>query len=128
MIDDLDERKLRRILEVISQVKDCVERNDITEEQILDDRDTQWMLSMPLAEIGEQVYALSKEFKQSHPEGEWSYISGMRHRLVHNYEGISFAFVAEAVFTDLADLAQRIESILEAECPDSPAKRKDDSP
>lgn len=41
---------------------------------------------MPLAEIGEQTYALSREFKDAHPDGEWSYVSGMRHRLVHNYE------------------------------------------
>lgn len=116
MISDADKRKLLRIIEVAGQIEDCIERNGITEEQILEDRDTQWMLSMPLAEIGEQVYGLSREFKDAHAEGEWSYVSGMRHRLVHNYEGVSFAFVAEAVFRDLAGFTDFIRSILGSEC------------
>ena len=115
MIAEADKKKLVRILDVIAQIDDCVARNEITEEQVLVDRDTQWMLSMPLAEIGEQVYSLSHEFKETHPEGGWSYVSGMRHRLVHNYEGVSFAIVAEAIFKDLGEFAQVIRSILERE-------------
>lgn len=114
MIPEADRKKLLRILEVIDQIRDCVERNEITEKRILEDRDTQWMLSMPLAEIGEHVYSLSKEFKDAHPEGEWSFVSGMRHRLVHNYEGVSFAYVAETVFHDLDEFAACIQSILES--------------
>lgn len=45
MICESDERKLRRILEIIDQIDDCVERNEITEAMILESRDTQWMLS-----------------------------------------------------------------------------------
>lgn len=115
MISETDKKKLLRIVEVIDQIRDCVQRNEITEELILKDRDTQWMLSMPLAEIGEQVYGLSKEFKNAHPEGEWSFVSGMRHRLVHNYEGVSFAYVAETIFHDLDEFAALVQSILESE-------------
>lgn len=112
MIADADKKKLRRILEVASQINSCVERNEITKEQVLEDRDTQWMLSMPLAEIDEQVYGLSREFKEAHPEGGWNFVSGMRHRLVHNYEGVSFAFVAEAIFCDLDEFTSVIHAIL----------------
>lgn len=115
MICESDIRKLRRILEVIEQVDDCVKRNEITEAMIIEDRDTQWMLSMPLAEIGENVYSLSKEFKEAHPEGEWNSVSGMRHRLVHNYEGVSFSFIADAVFADLKDFSTCIKRILDKE-------------
>ena len=115
MLTDADKKKLTRILQVAEQIDDCVARNGITEEQVLASRDTQWMLSMPLAEIGEQVYALSREFKEAHPEGGWSYVSGMRHRLVHNYEGVSFAFVAEVIFHDLGEFASVVRAILERE-------------
>lgn len=115
MIAEADRRKLARILEVAAQIDDCVRRNEITEDRVLEDRDTQWMLSMPLAEIGEQTYALSREFKDAHPDGEWSYVSGMRHRLVHNYEGIRFEYIAEAIFRDLGVFADRIRAILETE-------------
>ncbi len=113
MIDEADERRLRRILEVIGQIDDCVQRNDITEEQILVNRDVQWMLSMPLAEIGEQVYLLSNEFKLAHPDGEWDFVSGMRHRIVHNYEGVRFEYIAEAVFEDLKVLSAYIHTVLD---------------
>lgn len=115
MIADADRKKLERILEVAAQIDDCIRRNEITEERVLEDRDVQWMLSMPLADIGEQTYALSREFKDARPEGEWSYVSGMRHRLVHNYEGISFAYIAEAIFQDMQGYVDRIRDILEAE-------------
>lgn len=115
MISDYDKKRLRRILEVADQIRDCVQRNEITEELILEDRDTQWMLSMPLAEIGEQAYSLSAEFKAAYPEGEWNSVSGMRHRLVHNYEDVSFVYIAEAVFRDVDELCGCIKKILETE-------------
>lgn len=39
MIADADRRKLGRILEVTTQIEDCVRRNRITEERLLEDHD-----------------------------------------------------------------------------------------
>ncbi len=35
--------------------------------------------------IGEAVYMLTKEFRDSHSDVEWDVIEGMRHVLVHGY-------------------------------------------
>ena len=35
--------------------------------------------------IGEAVYMLTKEFRDTHPEVDWDVIEGMRHVLVHGY-------------------------------------------
>lgn len=42
--------------------------------------------SLCLIQIGEAVNRLSKEFRNKHPQIEWSKIYGMRCHLVHGYE------------------------------------------
>ena len=40
-------------------------------------------------------------------------ISGLRHRLVHDYEGTNWSIIADVVFDDLPDFLDRIETIIE---------------
>ncbi|MBP9989210.1 MAG: DUF86 domain-containing protein [Ruminococcus sp.] len=40
-------------------------------------------------------------FKQSYPEIKWNLVSGLRHRLVHNYEGINWSIIVEIVFEEM---------------------------
>lgn len=40
--------------------------------------------------IGEAVYMLTKEFRETHPEVDWDVIEGIRHVLVHGYYKIRF--------------------------------------
>lgn len=56
---------------------------------MLNDQFAQWAVTTPVYNIGEQVYQLTPAFKAAHPEVMWSVVSGLRHRLVHDYEGIS---------------------------------------
>ncbi len=113
MLSEGDKRRIARIIEVSDQLQDCIERNSISRDDILRVRDIQWMLSMPLADIAEQVYKLSPEFKAAHPNTPWKYIAAMRHRLVHGYEGISFEYVADAVFEDVPELRRDCFKILQ---------------
>ena len=50
---------------------------------------SQWAVTTPLYNIGEQVYKISEETKAQHPEIIWNVVSGLRHRLVHDYDGIN---------------------------------------
>ena len=57
----------------------------------------QWAVTAPLYNTGEQVYHISPEMKSAYPEIPWTLVSGLRHRLVHDYDGINWKFDVESV-------------------------------
>ena len=59
--------------------------------------------------IGEAVYMLTKEFKETHPEVEWEIIEGMRHVLVHGYYKIKPVQLWNTIENDIPVLKPFIE-------------------
>ncbi len=66
----------------------------------------------PLYNIGEHVYNLSSEYKEVHNEIQWAMIAGLRHRLVHDYDGTNWNIIADVVFEELPILINQLEKIL----------------
>ncbi len=66
----------------------------------------------PLYNIGEQVYKISDETKQENPEIIWSVVSGLRHRLVHDYEGINWSIIVEVIFDEMDDFVHSVEKLI----------------
>lgn len=65
--------------------------------------------------IGEAVYMLTKEFRNSHPEVEWEAIEGMRHVLVHGHYSIRPEQVWQVIEVDIPALKPQIEELLASE-------------
>lgn len=59
--------------------------------------------------IGEAVYMLTKEFRDSHQEVEWEVIEGMRHVLVHGYYKIKPKQLWNTIERDIPELKPLIE-------------------
>lgn len=59
--------------------------------------------------IGEAVYMLTREFKESHTEVEWQVIEGMRHVLVHGYYQIKPRQLWDTIENDISELKPFIE-------------------
>lgn len=62
--------------------------------------------------IGEAVYKLTPEFKDSHKETPWRQIERMRHVLVHGYYSVGYDFIKEVIETDLPVLKHQVEQYL----------------
>ena len=62
--------------------------------------------------IGEAVYMLTKEFRASHPEGEWNDIERMRHVLVHGYYHIRPSQLWETIQTNIPELKPVIDRLI----------------
>lgn len=75
-----------------------IEQSGITKDDILSSETIQWTITTPLYNIGEQAYNLSSEYKEAHPDIPWAKISGLRHRLVHNYYDTSWELIASVVY------------------------------
>ena len=106
-----DRDRIGNILRIWNELSREMTKRDITPELLLHDPFTQWAITTPLYNIGEQVYQLSAEFKQQYPDIPWSVVSGLRHRLVHNYEGINWTVIVEIVFHEMLEFIDQIQSI-----------------
>lgn len=106
-----DVYRLRRIVEIGELLASVIETDGITRESILGDFHTQWLVT-PLYNTGEQVDALSDEVKDAYPDVPWRAISGMRHRLVHDYEGTNWSIIAEAALVEVPLLVSHIRHLL----------------
>lgn len=62
--------------------------------------------------IGEAVYKLTLDFRNTHPQVEWDVIEGMRHILVHGYYQIRPMQVWKTIEEDLEPLKPLIEQFI----------------
>lgn len=109
-----DEQRLQKILENAEKLIEYLSEHKVTKENLLNDYALQWLVTTPLYNIGEHVYNLSDEYKSGHTEVQWYMIAGLRHRLVHNYDGTNWNIIADVVFEELPVLAEQIRKLLES--------------
>lgn len=108
-----DKERIKKIIQIWDSLQKQIEEHNITKHLLLTDTFFQWAVTTPLYNIGEQVYLLSPEFKKDNPDIPWSIVSGLRHRLVHDYEGINWSIIVEVVFDEMDDFVKSIENLIE---------------
>ncbi len=86
--------------------------NQIDRDKLMNDYTIQWAVTTPLYNIGENVYNISSEFKEAYKDIPWNMIAGLRHRLVHNYEGTNWSIIADVVFKELPEFKEQVDQIL----------------
>lgn len=87
-----------------------------TFEDIENDEILQWTITTPLYNVGECVYQLSNELKECYPAIPWFRVSGLRHRLVHDYRGTNWSIIAQTALHDIPEFLDQIESVLSDVC------------
>ena len=90
-----------------------VEAVKIPREEIQSDALRYYGIVKNIEIIGEAAYMLTNEFKNSHPETEWSKIAGMRHFLVHDYYNIDPDEIWQVLHYDLLPLQLQITAYLQ---------------
>lgn len=106
------QERCEKILTMGHKLLDWLAENQITSEQIENDYVVQWTITTPLYNIGEQTYQLAKEWKEQYPDIPWSQISGIRHRLVHNYEDTNWKIISYVLFEELEKFLEQLEDVL----------------
>ena len=86
--------------------------HQISKKDLLTDIPLQWLVTTPLYNIGEHVYNLSYEYKETHNEIQWAMIAGLRHRLIHDYEGTNWNIIVEVVFEELPVLLEQLRKLM----------------
>lgn len=107
-----DKERLKKTVSTWENLSRQIQQRGITPELLLEDEFAQWAVTTPLYNIGEQVYQLSSEFKAAYPDQPWNMVAGLRHRLVHDYDGINWTIIVEVVFSDLDPFVDAVREIL----------------
>ena len=95
--------RLERISLVGHQLLQVIESRSITRDTLVRDVETQWLVTTPW------------EFVEGHPEAPWVQIAGLRHRLVHDYEGTNWNMIAAVVFDELEPFIGCVDDLLSSE-------------
>lgn len=110
-----DHQRIRKIYEKASELYGYIVSHQIKKEDLLTETPLQWLVTTPLYNIGEHVYNLSGEYKEAHSEIQWAMIAGLRHRLIHDYDGTNWNIIVEVVFEELPVLIGQLEKIMQGE-------------
>lgn len=107
-----DTERIKKIVSTWDALKRQIDKHSITKEQLLDDEFSQWAVTTPLYNIGEQVYKISDETKKQNPQIIWSVVSGLRHRLVHDYEGINWSIIVDVIFNEMEEFVNDVKKLI----------------
>lgn len=107
-----DTERIKKIVSTWDALKRQIDEHSITKEQLLDDEFSQWAVTTPLYNIGEQVYKISDETKKQNPQIIWSVVSGLLHRLVHDYEGINWSIIVDVIFNEMEEFVNDVKKLI----------------
>ena len=108
-----DMQRIEKMRITTQKLLNYLETNHITRNMILDQEPLRWAITTPLYNIGEQAYQLSDEFKTGHPDVPWSKISGLRHRLVHDYENTNWTLICSILYEVLPEFLNQLDKLIE---------------
>lgn len=106
-----DKQRLEKICTTTEKLMAYLRDESITAEQVMAEETIRWTITTPLYNIGEQVYSLSDEFKQSHSQIPWAKISGLRHRLVHDYDNTNWSLICTILFDELPEFLTALQDL-----------------
>ena len=106
-----DEQRIEKIRETAKKLLDYLRAANITPEAVMEQEPIRWTITTPLYNIGEHVYNLSDDFKNAHGEIPWAKISGLRHRLVHDYENTNWSLICTIIFEVLPGFYEEIKGL-----------------
>lgn len=107
-----DEQRIKKIYDNAVKLHEYIINNNIKKIDLLENVPLQWLVTTPLYNIGEHIYNLSSEYKEAHGEIQWTMISGLRHRLVHDYDGTNWNIIADVVFEELPILIEKMKKLI----------------
>lgn len=107
-----DRQRVQKIYDNAIRLQAYIRKNNIGKEELLAQLPLQWLVTTPLYNMGEHCYYLSAAYKARYTEIAWAMIAGLRHRLVHDYDGTNWNIISEVVFEELPILIKQLELCL----------------
>ncbi len=79
------------------------------------DEDLRFVIAHLIQTIGEAAARVSIPTQKAHPEIPWTNITGIRHRIVHDYMGVDYDILWEVATRHIPSLIASLEAIIPPE-------------
>ena len=76
------------------------------------DEDLRIVVAHLVQTVGEAAARVSARTRERHPELPWKQITGIRHRIVHDYMDVDYDILWEVATKDLPELIAQLERIV----------------
>ncbi len=106
-----DQQRIEKMIITTGKLLDYLSVNHITTEDILSQEPLRWAITTPLYNIGEHAYSLSEDYRKAHETIPWSKISGLRHRLVHDYDDTNWSLICTILYDVLPGFYQDLKKL-----------------
>jgi len=102
-----------RLLHIIDSIDSIIEfTQDLSYQQYIDDFKLRLALIKLLEIIGEAANGITEETQSRFSEVEWSILKSVRNVLVHEYFGIDYDIIWNAIKDRIPDLKHKISNVL----------------
>lgn len=105
-----DKLIITKILKYIEEIKMFI--NGYSHNEFNNDRKTINACVFNLSQIGELAGRVSGEIQEEYSNIEWRGIKALRNRIVHDYDGVNFNMVWEFLTTELNELEEQLQEII----------------
>ena len=103
---------LEHMLQALDRIEELLART--TREEFDEDWVVQDALIRELEIVGEAAGRVSSDLARSHPDIPWKEITGLRHKLIHDYFTVDLGIVWKTAAHEAAEVRPLIEQALEA--------------
>lgn len=101
------------LLDILKAARLAVEfREEMDKRAFLDDPKTQSAILHQLLVLGEAAKRLSQEFREQHQKIPWKKITGMRDKLIHEYDNVDLDEVWKTARLDIPRLIKLLEPLM----------------
>lgn len=111
-----DKEHLYHILECIELIEEFT--RDIDYEAYMKDIKLRLALTRLVEIIGEAAASIDRGFKKEFDEVEWKLLKGIRNVIVHEYFGIDYKIIWEAIQDKIPGLKIKIQHVLDTKFPE----------
>jgi len=107
------ERDSAYLVDILLAARDAISfAADIDQRRFETSRLHQNAIIRALEVVGEAAGRVSREMRAQTADIPWQAMIGMRHRLIHGYDGVDLAVVWKVVVTDLPALVLALEALI----------------
>lgn len=102
---------IQDIIDALNSINEFI--NGLSFEEFANDDKTASAVTRKFEIIGEAANRIPKDIQDKYPEIPWSYIIGMRNKIIHDYDGINLMIVFDSAKNDLNDLLKSLEKVID---------------